>query len=566
MVVVKSFPPKKSVLNLKLIVALGSIFLVGLVSGKGEDYYTSLVGLGQLAVHEQVILESVLDYKTALLKRLGLIERYLQEYESSLVSPQMEKNYPQLHKSIRKSRARHWDKKCVPTFQEHAELTDLQRYTVSNPIAAFRIIRRIGKQLVELLMDFETEIETDFVTLMDDMFDKIRIPNSEDVDGAVDGILRIQSTYGISIDQFVSGNFGVPGVGLTSAFDQHYVGVKASAMGFYAVGLQWLDTARKTLLQNYDPADETSLTLNMAEEVLLTTVRKHNEGMTSKEDAMNKYAYFSHPLSPNVSTLIVPRHNLYYVPDNLVVGRETESFMDAWNYQAICGGKNLLPLEIRRQLFCYYKSDTPLTFLSPVGVEVHSIKPKILQFYDIVRNTTIHHILTRNAATLSRGRVLGSPDDRDVKSDVRTSQVTWLYDEPTDEKVKRIPAIIGDLTGLNAQAGSNAEELQLSSYGAIGGHYQQHFDLLFNEAHLPFIPEKELIRGDRIATVMFYFSNVTMGGGTAFPRVGVATPAVRGSAAFWYNLKRNGQPDPLSLHGGCPVGQGIKWGKYFYQF
>lgn len=75
MVVVKSFPPKKSVLNLKLIVALGSIFLVGLVSGKGEDYYTSLVGLGQLAVHEQVILESVLDYKTALLKRLGLIER-----------------------------------------------------------------------------------------------------------------------------------------------------------------------------------------------------------------------------------------------------------------------------------------------------------------------------------------------------------------------------------------------------------------------------------------------------------------------------------------------------------
>ncbi|OXA42907.1 Prolyl 4-hydroxylase subunit alpha-3, partial [Folsomia candida] len=252
----------------------GSNGVMGLVSGKGEDYYTSLVGLGQLAVHEQVILESVLDYKTALLKRLGLIERYLQEYESSLVSPQMEKNYPQLHKSIRKSRARHWDKKCVPTFQEHAELTDLQRYTVSNPIAAFRIIRRIGKQLVELLMDFETEIETDFVTLMDDMFDKIRIPNSEDVDGAVDGILRIQSTYGISIDQFVSGNFGVPGVGLTSAFDQHYVGVKASAMGFYAVGLQWLDTARKTLLQNYDPADETSLTLNMAEEVLLTTVRK----------------------------------------------------------------------------------------------------------------------------------------------------------------------------------------------------------------------------------------------------------------------------------------------------
>lgn len=89
----------------------------------------------------------------------------------------MEKNYPQLHKSIRKSRARHWDKKRVPTFQEHAELTDLQRYTVSNPIAAFRIIRRIGKQLVELLMDFETEIETGLKNLIFLVCDEVK-PNS----------------------------------------------------------------------------------------------------------------------------------------------------------------------------------------------------------------------------------------------------------------------------------------------------------------------------------------------------------------------------------------------------
>ncbi|OXA42876.1 Prolyl 4-hydroxylase subunit alpha-3 [Folsomia candida] len=52
------------------------------------------------------------------------------------------------------------------------------------------------------------------------------------------------------------------------------------------------------------------------------------------------------------------------------------------------------------------------------------------------------------------------------------------------------------------------------------------------------------------------FFKVTMGGGMAFPRVGVATPAVRRSAAFWYNLKKNGQPDPLSLHGGCPLVNG----------
>lgn len=49
------------------------------------------------------------------------------------------------------------------------------------------------------------------------------------------------------------------------------------------------------------------------------------------------------------------------------------------------------------------------------------------------------------------------------------------------------------------------------------------------------------------------------GGWTAFPRIGVAARPVKGSAIFWFNMKRNGESDPLSLHGGCPVVLGNKW-------
>lgn len=51
-----------------------------------------------------------------------------------------------------------------------------------------------------------------------------------------------------------------------------------------------------------------------------------------------------------------------------------------------------------------------------------------------------------------------------------------------------------------------------------------------------------------------------LGGGTAFPRMGVAAKAIKGSAVIWYNLKFNGQRDPLTIHGGCPVLYGNKWG------
>lgn len=33
------------------------------------------------------------------------------------------------------------------------------------------------------------------------------------------------------------------------------------------------------------------------------------------------------------------------------------------------------------------------------------------------------------------------------------------------------------------------------------------------------------------------------------------------AAAFWYNLKRSGKEDDRTLHAGCPVLLGNKWGQ-----
>ena len=73
----------------------------------------------------------------------------------------------------------------------------------------------------------------------------------------------------------------------------------------------------------------------------------------------------------------------------------------------------------------------------------------------------------------------------------------------------------------------------------------------------------DFLKDDKIATCLFYLSNVKAGGETAFPVAGVATRPVKGSAVFWYNLKKNGQLDTSTWHGACPVVYGVKWGESY---
>lgn len=51
------------------------------------------------------------------------------------------------------------------------------------------------------------------------------------------------------------------------------------------------------------------------------------------------------------------------------------------------------------------------------------------------------------------------------------------------------------------------------------------------------------------------------GGSTVFPRLGVKLIPQKNSAAFWYNLYKNGEGIIETVHGACPVLMGEKWGE-----
>ena len=79
-----------------------------------------------------------------------------------------------------------------------------------------------------------------------------------------------------------------------------------------------------------------------------------------------------------------------------------------------------------------------------------------------------------------------------------------------DNNIERIYQRVGDVTGLSM---ITSEELQVSNYG-MGGHYEPHFDFARREESKAFA---SLGTGNRIATWLFYVSDVDLGGATVFP-------------------------------------------------
>ena len=79
---------------------------------------------------------------------------------------------------------------------------------------------------------------------------------------------------------------------------------------------------------------------------------------------------------------------------------------------------------------------------------------------------------------------------------------------------------------------------------------------------------------NRMATVLWYLSDVESGGETVFPRhngapqprnfaacdSGLMVRPEKGKIIIFYSLKPDGGMDELSLHGACaPNGDGVKW-------
>ena len=125
------------------------------------------------------------------------------------------------------------------------------------------------------------------------------------------------------------------------------------------------------------------------------------------------------------------------------------------------------------------------------------------------------------------------------QSDVYTShEIYWFEDNKNQLSVitRRIGAIIRNTM-------RNPEKYRIAKYG-LGGRSMLHHDSLSYD--------------DRIASWINYLSDVEAGGSTYFPQLNISVKPEKSSALFWYGLKKSGELDLETFHGGCPVLIGTK--------
>src|SRR6185312_247604 len=146
-------------------------------------------------------------------------------------------------------------------------------------------------------------------------------------------------------------------------------------------------------------------------------------------------------------------------------------------------------------------------------------------------------------------RALTVDDDGRQQVDQRRTSEGMFFTIGELPLIARIEQRLAGLLGLPANHG---EGLQILHHRP-GQEYEPHFDW-FDPA-LPGYDSITRAGGQRIASVVMYLNTPELGGGTAFPELGLTVTARRGTAVYF--AYEGG--DQQSLHAGLPVICGEKW-------
>ncbi|KAK1794362.1 hypothetical protein P4O66_011243 [Electrophorus voltai] len=470
---------------------------------------------------------------------------------------------------------------------------------LGHPVNAFKLMKRLNTEWSEVEDLVLRDMSDGFISNL--TIQRQHFPSEEDQTGAAKALLRLQDTYKLDTQTISTGD--LPGVSTDFPYkstlmpeDCFELGKTAySEMDYYhtelwmAQALRQLDEGQVSSLDAVTVLDYLSYSVYQQgglERALEYTKRLLTLDPDHKR-ASGNLKYFEYQLAKQMKAAIEPKRlqEVAKEREKRESERTTEYLPEKRKYEQLCRGEGI-KLTPRRQsrFFCRYYDNNrhPYYILGPVKQEDEWDRPRIIRYHDVIseremekikelakprlRRATISNPVTGVLETahyrISKRLIAGygmlrcatvhdPQTGKLTTAQYRVSKSAWLaaYEHPV---VDRINQRIEDITGLDVKT---AEELQVANYG-VGGQYEPHFDFGRKDEPDAF---KELGTGNRIATWLFYMSDVTAGGATVFPEVGASVRPKKGTAVFWYNLFPSGEGDYSTRHAACPVLVGNKW-------
>ncbi|XP_067051732.1 prolyl 4-hydroxylase subunit alpha-1-like isoform X1 [Acropora muricata] len=435
---------------------------------------------------------------------------------------------------------------------------DIENY-IFHPINSFQLVRRFVRQWKELdsylskgtRNDLQWEIEVN----------RAAFPTSKDYTGSISALLRIQNVYNLTARAMANGQLhdgnSSGGLGPDECYD---LGVVSHDLENYEDVIDWM----KEALMRMSPPYEYSGALEKSDVLEYLAWAEYQVGRLDEAIVHTKKILDKDPKNEraqnNLNYFEVEQLNLNQANNDKVavnskkmlnnkMGKK-ESFM--LTYERLCRGESKKSHKEREKLTCYYKNNRPTLLLKPIKVEKLNLDPDLYLLHDALTDKEAEHVKKMARPQLKRAFVTDISNGNQLPADYRTSQSAWLEDS-VSPIINRISQRIQAITELSVDW-PHAEPLQVANYG-MGGHYEPHFD--FIQKPDGSLPSEEI--GDRIATVLFYLSNVHAGGSTVFLNIEEFVNPKKGDAVFWYNLDKRGRPDTKTRHAACPVIVGSKW-------
>lgn len=351
---------------------------------------------------------------------------------------------------------------------------DPQSY-VANPLNAFILVKTLSFDIDEIQMSLEGNLNK----FKKDVSD-IKLPSS-DFDGAVAGLLLLQTTYELKTKDLVNGI--VDGIKVRS---------KLSNDQIFTLGYEIIDKNHQIGAEYLEIAKESSDGDFKMEilEILLDVYQ--GDGKFSKvSDILNEMMDMQ-PENENLRVFSSKFQNLDDIPEpnyqKHLEGSHWTALKEKKAYNQACMMNRNKNATESSKLYCKLHTTTAFTKIAPLKLEIANFLPFVAIFHDVISDDEIE--ILRN---ISRKRLIRAGVRNKTMSNYRIAKLAWLKDSE-HEAIARITRRVADMSGLNV---NTSELLQVQNYG-IGGLYNLHFD--FSAVGNDF----NLRTGNRIATTLFY--------------------------------------------------------------
>ncbi|KAL0973182.1 hypothetical protein UPYG_G00200010 [Umbra pygmaea] len=455
--------------------------------------------------------------------------------------------------------------------------------SMANPLVAFTLIKRLQSEWLNLVYSDEAlENSQALRSRYEEVEEEGSLPNLEDLQGAANGLMRLQDVYSLQVGGLVRGEFKRitkdrlidiyrPIVSIPLSGDDCFlVGKVAYEQQDYYHSVQWLEESVRLFRGaggEWSPENEGTL-----EDALDHLAFSHfKTGNVSYALSLSQELLNHDPMNKRVLKNVEKYEKMLVEYPSLLTAdtelkRPNTTYLRTRNtYERLCQTQGTQPQHYENpRLFCdYFTNDSPGLLLQPIRREVLCRQPYVVLYHRFISSSeaeTIRLIAQTGGTTCNQrpfktgalSRSVVASGEQQATAEYRISKSAWLK-ESAHPVIGRLDQRISMTTGLNVQP-PFAEYLQVVNYG-IGGHYEPHFDHATSASS----PLFRLNTGNRVATFMIYLSSLDAGGSTAFIHANFSVPVVENAALFWWNLHRNGEGDGDTLHAGCPVLVGDKW-------